>query len=99
MSAEDYRESLEGMVWQFAYRGQTKAGAPTLWTGGLSALELAFETLGWPDPKPFPEYQCGTSGCDEFAFNTERCPWRPGITKSVCMTCYWDMQLKHSDAA
>lgn len=39
-------DALIGMVQQFAFR--TDKGA--LWTGGLSALEEAFEVLDWEDP-------------------------------------------------
>lgn len=38
-------EALVGMCHQFAFR--TDRGA--LWTGGLSALEQAFDALGWED--------------------------------------------------
>ena len=43
------REALEDMVWQFAYRG-TYEGRENLHTGGLSALESAFDALGISDP-------------------------------------------------
>lgn len=43
------REALEDMVWQFAYRG-VKGRRLALGTGGLSALERAFDALGWDDP-------------------------------------------------
>lgn len=43
------REALEDMVYQFAY-SRTQDGEVIISTGGLSALEDAFETLGWPDP-------------------------------------------------
>ena len=42
-------EALESMVWQFAYRG-VKGRKLMIWTGGLSALEEAFEAIGWKDP-------------------------------------------------
>ena len=42
MTLHELREALEGMVWQFGYRG-VKSGRPIIWTGGLSALEEAFE--------------------------------------------------------
>lgn len=56
------REALEGMVRQFAYWSNTAGG---YWTGGLSALELAFEVLGWEDPHPAPEARCDEPGCLE----------------------------------
>ena len=43
------REALADMVWQFAYRG-TYEGRENLHTGGLSALESAFDALGLSDP-------------------------------------------------
>lgn len=44
-----FREALESMVYQFGYP-TVKDGQPSLCTGGLSALEKAFEVLGWGDP-------------------------------------------------
>ena len=63
---DKYREALESMVFQFGHRG-TKNGKPTLYTGGLSALEEAFEVLGWTDPHYLPEegYTCEIEGCIE----------------------------------
>ena len=46
-------EVLEDMVWQFGYRG-VKNKRPVIHTGGLSALEAAFEVLGWEDPHYLP---------------------------------------------
>lgn len=55
--------ALESMVWQFAYR----SGHGTLYTGGLSALEEAFEVLGWEDPyKVDPSNLCDEPGCRRF---------------------------------
>ena len=48
------KEALEDMVWQFGYRG-IKNRKPVIHTGGLSALERAFEALGWEDPHFIPE--------------------------------------------
>ena len=47
-------EVIEYMVFQFGYRG-VKNGKPVIHTGGLSALELAFEVLDWEDPHYLPE--------------------------------------------
>lgn len=58
--AESLREALEGMMWQFAYWSDDAGGFTT---GGLSALETAFELLGWEDPRPCPEGRCDESGC------------------------------------
>lgn len=69
------REALEGMVCQFAYWASPAGGYGT---GGLSALEEAFDVLGWDDPHPAPEARCDEPGCMERA----DCGWptRPGGT-------------------
>ena len=46
---DELREALADMVSQFAYRG-TYEGRENLHTGGLSALESAFDALGISDP-------------------------------------------------
>jgi hypothetical protein len=69
MSHEDcckYREALEDMVDQFAYRcsdGQRR------WftTGGLSALEHAFAVLGWDDPHYVEDGACEIAGCEQWS--------------------------------
>ena len=50
---EELEEALEGMVDQFAYRRVSRWGRGkrlAFNTGGLSALEWAFDALGWDDP-------------------------------------------------
>jgi len=66
VTLHELREALEGMVWQFGYRG-VKSGRPIIWTGGLSALEEAFEALDWDDPHYLPEedFTCEVEGCME----------------------------------
>lgn len=60
---ERLREALESMVWQFAYRSDHG----TLYSGGLSALEEAFEVLDWNDPhKVDPADLCDEPGCRRF---------------------------------
>ena len=63
------RAALESMVNQFAYdndRGEYH-------TGGLSALEEAFDALGWDDPHPMPaELLCDESGCNR----RSTCGWK-----------------------
>jgi hypothetical protein len=59
-------EALENMAWQFAYYN-----AGTLTTGGLSALEEAFEVLGWDDPHPAPGRLCDEPDCT----NEGTCGW------------------------
>ncbi len=57
---EKLREALLGMVHQFAYWSDEAGG---YMTGGLSALEDAFEALRWSDPRPEPEDRCEAPGC------------------------------------
>ena len=57
---EGLKDALEGMVTQFAYWSDSAGGYHT---GGLSALEQAFDVLGWDDPHPAPEAQCDEPGC------------------------------------
>jgi hypothetical protein len=57
-------EALIDMVYQFGYRGVVN-GKPVISTGGLSALESAFEALGWDDPYILSEEgnTCEIKGC------------------------------------
>lgn len=58
---ERLEEALDSMVRQFGYSGN---GIRT--TGGLSALEEAFDALGWDDPSPLDkEEMCDEPGCTE----------------------------------
>ena len=63
---QEVRSALESMVQQFGHRGVTN-GKPIIWTGGLSALEEAFDALGWDDPRYLPEEgnTCEIEGCVE----------------------------------
>ena len=56
------RSALVSMIEQFAY---VRAGKIT--AGGLSALEEAFEALGWEDPRTAPDHLlcCVEPGCGE----------------------------------
>jgi len=54
------RTVIEGCVEQFAGWSEVVGGYST---GGLSALEEAFDWLGWEDPHPAPEARCQTEGC------------------------------------
>jgi len=85
----NYKEALEEMTWQFAYRG-VKNGKSVMHTGGLSALESAFETLGWDDPKFFDDmdgFICDVKGCPEWV-EAQGGMWRE--------TGYWCLCSKHS---
>ena len=86
------KEALEEMVWQFAYRG-VKGKKSILHTGGLSALESAFEALGWPDPKPIDDFDggiCDVKGCLEWVVA------QGGIWRE---TGYWCLCAKHSNGS
>ena len=54
------KESLENMCCQFAFWSESKGGQ---WTGGISALEEAFNVLGWEDPHVDESTQCNEPGC------------------------------------
>jgi hypothetical protein len=58
------KEALIDMVWQFANEASIE-GKVYLTAGGLSALEEAFDALGWHDPYAAPERQCMFPGCDQ----------------------------------
>ena len=84
-----YKEALESMVWQFAHR-DTKDNKSIMWTGGLSALEEAFEALGWDDPKYFEDMDgviCDVEGCAEWV-EAQGGMWRE--------TGYWCLCRDHS---
>lgn len=61
-SREDLIGVIEDLVNQYAYEG-TYRGRPALTTGGLSALESAFDALGWTDPYPAPWRKCQVPRC------------------------------------
>lgn len=59
------REVIEDLVCQFApYNGGYV-------TGGLSALEAAFDYLGWTEPRRVHEVECDEPGCKVLA----TCGW------------------------
>jgi hypothetical protein len=76
-----YKDALEDMVRQFAYNGHDKK-MPFYYTGGLSALEHAFDILGWIDPYPCPENKCEIKKCPKFA--TSGSPTKKGY-KRMCI--------------
>ena len=59
-NVDELYEALEDMFRQFAYWNDRVGGYTT---GGLSALEGAFEALGWDDPHPEPTACCDEPGC------------------------------------
>lgn len=66
-AAERATGALEDMAWQFAYRGRTDDDL-IYTTGGLSALEHAFDVLGWDDPHKveFDGNGCEWGDCGEW---------------------------------
>lgn len=85
---DDLHDTIEDLVRQFAYPSY-KDGVPCLTTGGLSALEGAFTTLGWDDPHPCPENACEAPGCPEWA--TCGTPTPDGY-KRLCSTHYAEVK-------
>ena len=76
------REALDDMVNQFAEsndRGEYH-------TSGLSALEGAFDVLGWDDPHPMPaELLCDVLGCNR----RSTCGWNSTAGyRRTCGGCY-----------
>jgi hypothetical protein len=69
---------IKEMVNQFAYQLDNP---PRITTGGLSALETAFDILGYSDPEPAPERGCQYGKCKRFA--TCGIPTKSGY-KFVC---------------
>ena len=63
---EELHAALESMTLQFAYRTLVRRRR-NLNTGGLSALEEAFEALGWDDPHFVPEGKCEDPACRKWA--------------------------------
>jgi len=77
----DERDALESMVNQFAYYSEGN-----LHTGGLSALEDAFEVLGWSDPYPAPWRVCDVEGCKK----EYTCGWpSPNGYRKTCFD-HWE---------
>lgn len=66
MSDDELRDCIEDLVDQFGYQG-VKDGRRCLHTGGLSALEHAFDVLGWDDPHFVTDGGCEHPGCVEWA--------------------------------
>lgn len=57
------KDALESMVWQFAHR-TTVNERIALSAGGLSAMEEAFEALGWSDPHILSDEESNAVSCD-----------------------------------
>ena len=89
----EYKEALEHMVWQFAYRSIDKDNKSILWTGGLFALEGAFNALGWIDPHIVEDFDggiCDVKGCSE---------WVEAQGGMWADTGYWCLCRIHADVA
>jgi len=80
----ELEEALSGMLFQFAY-DSNNGKVPTLHSGGLSALGIAFTAMRWTDPYPIPESKCQTKGCPKrisCGIST------PDGYKQLCGNCY-----------
>lgn len=75
---QQLREALEAMVRQYAAWSPGGGYTP----GGSSALEEAFEALGWENPHPAPEAECDEPGCHQQA----TCGW-PDSAGGYRRTC------------
>lgn len=75
------REIIEDLLHQFAY----DCPHGKLTTGGLSALEAAFEYVGWSDPHPLDDSLLCQAGCGNRA--TCGTPTPDGY-KRLCYTHY-----------
>ncbi|HSW43519.1 MAG TPA: hypothetical protein VLM76_13510 [Patescibacteria group bacterium] len=73
------REALVEMVRHFGYWSSAVGG---YCAAGMSALEDAFDVLGWDDPHPFPEDRCDEPGC----LGQATCGWptRDGRYRRTC---------------
>jgi hypothetical protein len=80
----NWRDVVEDMVRQFGYRGNDSKRR-WITAGGLSALEGAFEALGWDDPHYVNEGGCDHPDCAEWA--TSGRPTPEGY-KSLCFKHY-----------
>ena len=60
---DELREALVEMIWQFGYRG-TYEGRGNLHSGGLSALESAFDALGISDPITILDFEAAIKNTD-----------------------------------
>ena len=77
-----FRDALEDMVRQYAYWSDRFGGYTD---GGLSALEYAFQALGWSDPHPAPEARCDEPGCmKQWTCGTPRTRGKPGGYRRTC---------------
>jgi hypothetical protein len=86
-----YKEALKSMVWQFGYR-TVRGNKSAITTGGLSALEEAFEVLGWADPKYIKDTDgciCDVKGCAD---------WVVAQGGMWAETGYWMLCSDHSNA-
>lgn len=82
MSEESVIEALEDMCWQFAYKSVV-GGKRVLATGGLSALEHAFEELDWKNPHVATDAPgCDAEGCENWI--TSGTPAADGRYRHFC---------------
>lgn len=92
---DDMRAFAEDVVYQFGYYGQHK-GRLHIIHAGLSALEWAFDILGWENPHPAPEYECEIDGCTERAIYGRLT--KDGY-KRVCVKHFKELQEEAADGS
>lgn len=93
--SDEYREALEDMVWQFAYRIDGKGRTPPrLGNMGLSALEGAFSALGWDNPHPCPDSSCDIKKCQRWPH--AGVPFPDGDYLSLCSEHHAMMEIGDS---
>lgn len=75
-------DALYSVVWQFGYRG-VRSGQAIISTGGLSALEEAFDVLGWDDPHIVDDESilCDVLNCPDFM--SAQLHWN-GVYSRIC---------------
>lgn len=86
----NWREVVEGLCFQFGYSGHDSK-KKWLSAGGLSALEDAFEALGWDDPHIVAEGGCEHPGCN--AWDTCGTPTPDGY-KRLCGEHYRQVKAR-----
>ncbi len=83
-----YKDALEGMVWQFGYR-VTFRERLAITNGGLSALEEAFDALGWNNPHYIDDasMECDIEDCHQW--RSPQIHW-DGVYVMICSQHFTD---------
>lgn len=89
-TAEDYKDALEGVLWQVGHRFSRKRGI-YISSGALSDVEYGFKVMGWSDPRKVPlENACDIVGC--FEWPSGQGPW-DGLYVCLC-PAHWSAARK-----